>query len=462
MLVALSIENFKSIRKARIRFGPLTCLIGHNGAGKSNLFDAIHFLSALAEPHGSGAATGIRRTSNSGYSPLDLVFGRDRDHEIKLSADMVVPQQVEDDFDQSAKPSRTLLTYTLGLLYSPESDRLLVSHESLTHAKLGDYRKFIGFATSGLFKASVASGSRRGGPLISTRGERIMLHGDAGSRGRPSPVGRSPLTVVGATHTFDYPTVLAAKREMSSWRVLQLEPSAMRTPDARSAPVHVSASGAHIPATLHALVNRNGDAMSEIVNRLRRLDSDIEELEVQLDSARNQLTLRARVPGVDNWLYGRSLPDSTLRYIALALMLVDAQDRAVLCVEEPENGIHPSRVPNLVELLRDYAVDVEEPVAPDNPLRQVILNTHSPEVARQFSFDDLVLVERALTSSNGPISVFRPVSDSWRATLPDRDRGGDRGGEALPIDRQAVADFIGGSPVNPRLGQLSLEFGSAM
>ena len=137
-------------------------------------------------------------------------------------------------------------------------------------------------------------------------------------------------------------------------------------------------------------------------------------------------------------------------------MLVDVQDRAVLCIEEPENGIHPSRVPTLTELLRDYAVDVENAVAADNPLRQVVLNTHSPEVARQLSFDELVFVERALTTKDGPISTFRPISGAWRANLPD---GG--GSSAQPIDRQAVVDFIGGSPVNPALGPLGFEFGSA-
>ena len=66
--------------------------------------------------------------------------------------------------------------------------------------------------------------------------------------------------------------------------------------------------------------------------------------DVYADDVRDQFALRARVRGVDNWLYGRSLSDGMLRYIALVLMLVDVQDRAVLCIEEPENGIHPSRV----------------------------------------------------------------------------------------------------------------------
>ena len=456
MLVALSVKNFKSIREAHVRFGPFTCFIGHNGVGKSNLFDAIHFLSSLTERDVSDAATEVRRTSDGGYSPLDLVFGRDPGRRIELSADMVVPPEVEDDFGDSAKPSTTLLTYTVGLRYAPESDRLLVEHERLTHAKLGDLKSFIGFKVTDGFRKSVALGGRRGGPLISTKKDRIQLHGDGGSRGRPAPVGRSPLTVVGGTNTSDYPTVLAAKREMSSWRILHLEPSAMRTPDSRSAPPHVSASGGHIPATLHALVTRDPDARAEILYRLRQLNSDIAELDVHSDDVRDQLALRARVRGVDNWLYGRSLSDGTLRYIALVLMLVDVQDRAVLCIEEPENGIHPSRVPNLAELLRDYAVDASDEVGADNPLRQVVLNSHSPEVARQFSCDDLLFVERALTSADGPISVFRPIAGTWRAALSNGRESG-----VLPADRQAVADFIGGSPVSPEFGQLKLGFGSA-
>ena len=457
MLVALSVKNFKSIKEARVRFGPLTCFIGHNGVGKSNMFDAIHFLCRLAETDISEAAAEVRRTSSGGYSPLDLVFGRDPNRTIVLSADMIVPPEVNDDFDQPTQPSTTLLTYTLELRYEPDSDRLLVEYESLTHAKLGDYQRFVGFISSPDFMRSVALGARRGGPLISTKGDRIMLHGDGGSRGRPVPVGGSPLTVVGGTNTSDYPTVVAAKREMSSWRVLHLEPSSMRSPDPRWArPHHVSPSGGRIPATLRALTARDPDGLAEIVYRLRQLNSDVEELGVYVDEAGDQLALRARVTGVDKWLYARSLSDGTLRYIALALMLVDVRDRAVLCMEEPENGVHPSRIPNLVALLSDYAVDTQEVVASDNPLRQVILNSHSPEVARQLSFSDIIFVERALKSGSGPVSVFRPIRETWRVDLPDGGRT-----MASPISRQSVADFIGGSPVGHEIGQLRLMFGTA-
>lgn len=463
MLLALTVRNFKSIREAHVRFGPLTCVIGHNGVGKSNLFDAIHFLSLLAERDIYQATVDVRRTSDGSYSPLDLVLGRNPKLQIELTADMIVPRSVTDDFGQEAEPSTTLLTYRLALRYDEQTDRLFVANEQLTHARLADYGTFVGFATSAAFRHSVAVGSRRGGPLISTdvREGRIMLHGDGGSRGRPAPVGRSPRTVVGGTNTFDYPTVLAAKREMSSWRMLHLEPSSMRTPDSRAASPHVSASGGNLAATLSELTRRSAVVPVEVVNRLRELNSDVASLDVYADSARDQLVLRAKVPGVDNWLYARSLSDGTLRYIALALMLVDAQERSLLCLEEPENGIHPSRIPNLLRLLYDYALDPQEPVDEDNPLRQVVINTHSPEVARQITIDDLVFAERAVEGAGGISSVFRPVMGTWRTSASHpKDIA-----HAPPKDRRAVADFIGGSPLGDQMTsqlQLPLEFGTAM
>ena len=317
MLVSLSIRNFKSIREAHVRFGPFTCFIGHNGVGKSNLFDAIRFLSALADREIPEAATAVRPASDGGYSPLDLVFARNPQRSIELCANMVAPPRIEDDFGETATPSTTLLTYEIRLGYHEDSDRLLVERESLTHAKLGDFKSFTGFRSASEFRKSVALGGRRGGPLISTRGDRIQLHGDGGSRGRPAPVGKSPLTVL---EERTRRTIRRFSRPRGRWRrggFFTSSPSAMRTPDTRGAPCHVAASGRHMPATLRALVAGEPDAKAELLFRLRQLNSDIADLDVYSDEVRDQLALRARVPGVNRWLYARSLSDGTLRYVAL-------------------------------------------------------------------------------------------------------------------------------------------------
>ena len=60
MLTRLRVKGFKSLEDVEVRFGPFTCIAGANGAGKSNLFDAIVFLKNLANTSIIEAASAIR------------------------------------------------------------------------------------------------------------------------------------------------------------------------------------------------------------------------------------------------------------------------------------------------------------------------------------------------------------------------------------------------------------------
>ena len=42
----LKVINFKNIREATLQFSPkINCILGNNGGGKTNLLDAIYYLS---------------------------------------------------------------------------------------------------------------------------------------------------------------------------------------------------------------------------------------------------------------------------------------------------------------------------------------------------------------------------------------------------------------------------------
>ena len=46
ILERLNILNYKSIHEASLALSPkINCFIGHNGAGKTNLLDAVYYLS---------------------------------------------------------------------------------------------------------------------------------------------------------------------------------------------------------------------------------------------------------------------------------------------------------------------------------------------------------------------------------------------------------------------------------
>ncbi|MEC4817495.1 MAG: AAA family ATPase [Scytonema sp. PMC 1069.18] len=60
MLTRLKVSGFKNLVDVDVRFGPFTCVAGANGVGKSNLFDAIRFLSAIADRPLVEAALSVR------------------------------------------------------------------------------------------------------------------------------------------------------------------------------------------------------------------------------------------------------------------------------------------------------------------------------------------------------------------------------------------------------------------
>ena len=73
MLTRLEVDGFKNLHGLEIDFGPFTCIAGENGAGKSNVFDAIEFLSLLSSRTLMEAALEIRSTRNDRTgNPKDL------------------------------------------------------------------------------------------------------------------------------------------------------------------------------------------------------------------------------------------------------------------------------------------------------------------------------------------------------------------------------------------------------
>src|SRR4029078_3965525 len=107
----------------------------------------------------------------------------------------------------------------------------------------------------------------------SRRGGRVegMLHKGGASAGRPIPAGLSPRTVVGGTNAAEYPTVLAARREMASWQSLHLDPSAMRAPAPIGGSSRVDEHGGHIASTLSRLMamdKTSGQTLAQAANRL--------------------------------------------------------------------------------------------------------------------------------------------------------------------------------------------------
>ena len=67
-MTRLKVSGFKNLVDVDVSFGAFTCVAGANGVGKSNLFDAIRFLCALADHTLIDAARMVRDDSASNWN----------------------------------------------------------------------------------------------------------------------------------------------------------------------------------------------------------------------------------------------------------------------------------------------------------------------------------------------------------------------------------------------------------
>lgn len=436
MLISLSLENFKGVRRDRVLFGPLTALVGHNGRGKSTVLDAMELLARLTRSPIDEAVARVGRVPGS--SPLNLVYGRESANPITLSADMIVPPVLGEP-DQVPGAGGTFLTYRLTMRFLPETGRMRVEHEDLDALAAGTYGAVVPFPSSVPFDESVYPrlwGDP--GPYVTTAVGSTLLHGNSGQHARSIMTGKSPFTAIGSPYV-GYPAVLAAKREMGSWRFLRAALDSMPGSFGGGVPhqqTEIASPHTQIETILRSTLARDPDLRAEVVFWMRRLIPMVEDIRTAGDPPR----IEVRVADVGGWIDIRSLSGSALRYLLLALM-PHVSDVSAMCVESPESGLHHSRIPGLVDMLRDFAVDPSENIASDNPLRQVIVKTHSREVVRHLRPEEIVFVGHATRSKRSGglrTSAFRHVEGTWRARVPTSARM-----PSLPTGMRAVTDFVG-------------------
>lgn len=166
-------------------------------------------------------------------------------------------------------------------------------------------------------------------------------------------------------------------------RLIRWDPDVMRMPCAlipEGLPLVVGERGDRLAAVYDSLLSRDRDGFLAIEAELRRHFSTVKGIWLPaLDSSHKALGVTLN----DGTKVGASeMSEGMLYWLAFAVLpYVDRT--AILLVEEPENGLHPSRIADVVKVLRSVSQRM-----------QVIVATHSPLVINEFEPDEVTILTR--------------------------------------------------------------------
>ena len=382
MITYLKINGFKSFYNFEMEFTPFTVIAGANASGKSNLFDALTLLSRLAESDNLKRAFNEQRGE---FIELFTQYGDDKfASEMEFVVEMLVNKNIKDAWGNEGKLKYTRLRYELSIKRITNSsgiEDLLVSKENLIKLNHQEDKwiNLISKMTLEFWRPKVVTG-KRGIPYIQTELENnlptvlVSQDGTTGNK-RRFPLSNATRTVLSSFDTVDFPHVLAAKEEMKSWKFLQLNPEDLRQATSKNnGEDTISSSGRNLAAALYRIKQEDNYALKEISRKLNKFLPNFIEVDVIDDKENKQYLIKLK--DVEKKEFSsRVLSEGTLRILALCILEFDDKHTGLLCFEEPENGIHPFRIKAMTELLKDLSVDFNEA---ETPLRQVIVNTHSP------------------------------------------------------------------------------------
>ena len=389
MITRIALRGFKSFDGLDYSFAPMQALVGVNAAGKSNVFDALLLLRQTAQQDLMSAFAVGRGDVQEYFTQT----ANDYAEQMTIEVDLLLPREIQDDWGEKAPIKFNRLTYSIAIRrQTDQSGRmtLAVEREELKPIRRGTdaWAKSFPKKDAARWQPSLTTG--RSIPFISTSEEDrgILLHQD-GHGGKQVRAPGPTRSILSGVSNAEFPHALAAKQAISKVMLLQLDPIRMRNPSSFDAPDTLTPAGDNLASALARLDRDVPRSLRDITTETASVVQGFSGLRVEIDATRRLYTIWARQGEEEH--SAQVLSDGTLRVIALAALKYDPLYGGTLLFEEPENGVHPSRLGRIASLLKALPsnLSVDDPYAWP---RQVIVNTHSPKFMAEVMDEDLALV----------------------------------------------------------------------
>jgi len=394
MIRRFRIKGYKSFDEAELSLEPLTVILGPNASGKSNAFDALNLFKAMilaptlteAQKGHRGTALEAFRLPAGGIAELlergRATFALEADVWLSPRAIARVEEKIRaaEGASTRRKVVEKFLRYGLTVEFETATGGLRVIDETLQAIR-----------RDGTPRTGREPFISRSAGVLTARMEGQDQAVRARSQGRGTAVS-APLY---APH---HPHIAAFHEEVRGWSFHHLDPVKLAEESPLTERTMPGPGGEGLAACLHTLKATRPEDFTELNFILSGLVPGVKGVDVERSDSGY---LRVLVREEEKILPARIASAGTLRVAGLLAVITGGTPDSLLGVEEPENGVHPSRLELLADILRKRT---------GRDRHQIIMNTHSPVLADLFSRDHIVLCRKEDgATSFTPVNSLEPL-----------------------------------------------------
>ena len=134
-------------------------------------------------------------------------------------------------------------------------------------------------------------------------------------------------------------------------------------------------------------INRKSD-FNKIIEALQNINPKFNSLDFNMIGTNIELMLEEK--NFDRSIHVTHISDGTLRYLCLLAIVHNPERGAVVCIDEPEIGLHPDMISEFVEAMSQVSDKT-----------QFIISTHSEHILNNLSVENVLVCEK--DDDNGTI-----------------------------------------------------------
>lgn len=206
------------------------------------------------------------------------------------------------------------------------------------------------------------------------------------------------------------PSVAMLRRHLVGVRLLRLDPDALRRPSSLipngTKVDYFDERGTGLPAVYDAIIDRDVEVFIKILNEVRRLFGSVAKLGLTTIGSSGVFQKALQATLIDGRTVNAALMSEGLLYYLAFAAVGHLDPVSAILVEEPENGLHPARIAEVMRILREVSRTT-----------QVLIATHSPLVINELLPEEVSVVTRTPEKGSKITPILETHNFKKRSTV---------------------------------------------